>query len=72
MQLGKITLNIPVKVATGRAISTIKPEFRTSYALIRYIAARPFTKTVSSSIDAKEDENIFKRVLERVKEFFYS
>ena len=48
---GKINLNIPVKMSTGRLISTIKPEFRTSYALVRYIAARPFAKSVSSSID---------------------
>ena len=45
---GKINLNIPVKISTGRAISTVKPSFRTSYALVRYIAAKPFTRTVSS------------------------
>ena len=69
---GKITLNIPVKIATGRAISTVKPAYRTSYALVRYIAARPFAKTVSSSIDAKSDTNILKNVLEKIKDFFYS
>lgn len=41
---GKITLNIPVKISTGRLISTIRPTYRTSYALVRYIAARPFAK----------------------------
>lgn len=69
---GKITLNIPVKISTGRAISTVKPTYRTSYALVRYIAARPFAKTVSSSIDTQNNENIFKTIIERVKEFFYS
>ena len=69
---GKIVLNIPVKISTGRAVSTIKPDFRTSYALIRYIAARPYAKTVSSRIDTNSKENIFKTVLARVKEFFYS
>lgn len=69
---GKIILNIPVKIATGRLISTIKPSFRTAYSLVRYIAARPFAKTVSSNIDAKSEENFFKTLLERVKEFFYS
>ncbi len=69
---GKITLNIPVKIATGRAISTVKPAYRTSYALVRYIAARPFAKTVSSSIDAKSDTNILKNVMEKIKDFFYS
>ena len=69
---GKIALNIPVKISTGRAISTVKPEFRTSYSLVRYIAARPFAKSVSSKIDTNSKENIFKITLARIKEFFYS
>ena len=69
---GKINLNIPVKISTGRAISTVKPTYRTSYALVRYIAARPFTKTVSSSIDTQNNESFIKNILERIKEFFYS
>ena len=69
---GKIVLNIPVKISTGRAISTVKPEFRTSYALVRYIAARPFAKSVSSKIDTNSKESILKTIIVRVKEFFYS
>ena len=69
---GKINLNIPVKISTGRAISTVKPAYRTSYALVRYIAARPFAKTVSSSIDTQNNENFFKNIIERIKEFFYT
>ena len=69
---GKITLNIPVKISTGRLISTVRPTFRTSYSLVRYIASRPFAKTVSSSIDTKSDENILKNIIGKIKEFFYS
>ena len=69
---GKINLNIPVKISTGRLIGATKPTYRTSYALVRYIAARPFAKTVSSSIDTKSNENILKNIWERIKEFFYS
>ena len=69
---GKINLNIPVKISTGRAVSTVKATYRTSYALVRYIAARPFAKTVSSSIDTKSNENMLKNIFERIKEFFYS
>ncbi len=69
---GKINLNIPVKISTGRAISTVKPTYRTSYALVRYIAARPFAKTVSSSIDTQNSESFIKTIMERIKEFFYS
>ena len=69
---GKINLNIPVKISTGRAISTVKPAYRTSYALVRYIAARPFAKTVSSNIDTQNNESFIKNIFERIKEFFYS
>ena len=69
---GKVILNTPVKISTGRLISTIRPEYRTAYSLIRYVAARPFAKTVSSSIDTNTEENVFKRFLEKVKDFFYS
>lgn len=69
---GKVTLNIPVKFATGRLISTVKPADRTAYALVRYVAARPFAKNVSSNIDANSEDGFFKKILERIKEFFYS
>lgn len=69
---GKIVLNIPVKISTGRAVSIVKPEFRTSYALIRYIALRPFAKSVSSKIDTNSKENFWKTMISRIKEFFYS
>ena len=69
---GKITLNIPVKIATGRLISTVKPNFRSSFALIKYIASRPYAKTVSSNIDVKVEKNLLKTVMSKVKEFFYS
>ena len=69
---GKIILNIPVKISTGRLVSTIKPSFRSAYALVRYVAARPYAKSVSSNIDMKSEENIFKNIIERIKEFFYT
>ena len=69
---GKIILNIPVKISTGRLISTIKSIYRTSYSLVRYIAARPYAKTVSSSIDVKTEKKYLKVFIEKVRDFFYS
>ncbi len=69
---GKVILNIPVKISTGRLISTIRPSYRTAYALVRYIAARPFAKNVSSNIDSGSEQSILKKILEKIKEFFYS
>lgn len=71
--VGKVVLNIPVKMSTGRATSTVRPGYRTVYALVRYIASRQFAKNVSSNIDTQaEKTNIFKTVIEKVKDFFYS
>ena len=69
---GKIILNIPVKMSTGRLISTIKPNFYASYALTKYVATRPFVKTVSNGIVQKSSNNVLKHLVERVKDFFYS
>lgn len=69
---GKVILNIPVKISTGRLVSTVRPEYRTAYSLVRYVAARPFAKSVASSIDSNSKENILYTILEKIKEFFYS
>lgn len=70
---GKINLNIPVKISTGRLVNTVKQPYRTSYALVRYIASKPFKDKVSSSIDIqKNKDNIFKILLYKIREFFYS
>lgn len=69
---GKIILNIPVKMSTGRLVSTVPPPYRASYSLIRYISARPYAKTVSSSIDTKKEVNMLKIIIEKIKDFFYS
>lgn len=71
--VGKVVLNIPVKISTGRGISTVRPGYRTVYSLVRYIASRQFAKNVSSNIDTQSEKgNVFKNVLEKVKDFFYS
>ena len=70
---GKVVLNIPVKISTGRGISTVRPGYRTVYSLVRYVASRQFAKNVSSNIDAGTEKTPFlKNVFEKVKDFFYS
>ena len=69
---GRIILNIPVKISTGRLISTIKSTYRTSYALVRYIASRPYAETVSSNIDTRIEKHVLRDIFEKIKEFFYT
>ena len=70
--VGRIVLNIPVKMATTKALNSVRPTYSTAYALVKYVASRPFIKTVSSNVDSKSDENFFSKVWDRIKEFFYS
>ncbi len=69
---GKIILNTQVKFASARLLTTVKPTYRTSYALIRYISSKPFVKRVSSTIDTKSEKSLIKTVLGKVRDFFYS
>ena len=59
-------------MASNKIAGIIKPCYTTAYALVRYIALRPFAKTVSSSLDINSNENFFQGLLEKVKDFFYS
>ena len=70
--VGKITLNIPVKFSNNKINDLVKPTYTTAYSLVRYISARPFAKTVSSSLDTKSEGGFFKKVMGKVKDFFYS
>lgn len=69
---GKIALNIPVKIANGRLMNTVSSSQRLSYALVRYIAARPYAKTVSSNVSAKVERHLIKNLLRRIRDFFYT
>ena len=50
----------------------MKPTYETAYALVNFIASRPFAKSVSSSVDTNSNEKFFKKIMEKIKEFFYS
>ena len=69
---GKIILNIPVKNSTARLTSTIKPVYNAACGVVRYVASRPFARTVSSNVFVKNDRHILKSAIDKIKDFFYS
>ncbi len=69
---GRIILNKPVKFASGRLMNTVKSMHRVSYALVRYIAARPYAKTVSSNISAKTEKHVIRNLFGKIRDFFYT
>ena len=59
-------------MASNKAVEYTPNAYITAFGLVRYIASRPFTKNVSSSYDVDSKEGVFKKILSRIKEFFYS
>ena len=70
--VAKNNLNLPVRINKEKTANYMKPTYETAYALVNFIASRPFAKSVSSSVDTNSNEKFFKKVLEKIKEFFYS
>ncbi len=70
--VGKIALNLPVKLSTNKLLNTITPDQLRTYALVKYMALKPYAKTVSSSISIRKEKNFLKDIIEKIKEFFYS
>lgn len=70
--VGKVALNLPVKLATSKLLNTISEEQIRTYSLVKYMALKPYAKTVSSSISIRKKSNFLKDITEKIKEFFYS
>ena len=70
--VGKVALNLPVKLSTSKLLNTISDDQVRTYSLVRYMASKPYAKTVSSSISIRKQRNFLKDITEKIKEFFYS
>ena len=70
--VAKNVLNLPVRINKEKTANYMKPTYETAYALVNFIASRPFAKSVSSTVDTNSNEKIIKKILEKVREFFYS
>ena len=70
--LAKVVLNIPVKYSTSKLIDIIYPEYHTVYGMIKYLSLKKYARTVSSNIGEKQENTKIKRIIEKIKDFFYS
>lgn len=68
----KVVFNLPVKYATSKNLYAIEEEYYRLYGLLKYFSVKPYAKKVSSNVSMKTNENILNKVLNKVKEFFYS
>ncbi len=70
--VGKVALNLPVKLSTNKVLNTIVSDQVRTYSLVRYMASKPYAKTVSSTISIRKQGSFLKDMQEKIKEFFYS
>lgn len=70
--LGKVVLNRFVKYSTSKLIDIIYPEYHTVYGMIKYLSLKKYARTVSSNVGEKQENTKFQKILERIKDFFYS
>lgn len=68
----KVALNLPTKYATGKLLESVSDNYVETFGMIRYISKKSYAKTVGSEVYEKRDKNIVKKILEKIKEFFYS
>lgn len=65
-------VGVKVRKAHSKILNIPEPDQRMTYALIRYLNLKPFAKNIESNIDTGKEKNIFFRMLEKVKDFFYT
>lgn len=69
---GLIVFNLPVKFATSKLLGTIKYRYLANYALLRYVAEKPFVIEKASKVENKQKKSKLKKIVEKIKDFFYS
>lgn len=68
-----VAFNLPVKFATSKNLLLVKPtKFHDAYSIVKYIASKPYLKTVSSKVGEDKEESFMTKVINKIKDFFYS
>lgn len=67
-----VVFNIPTKFATSKNVLQFEEPYHKVYGMLKYISQKPYAKNISSNVGIKQEENILKKILGKIKEFFYS
>ena len=46
--------------------------YKDAYSIIKYFASKPFAKSIASNVGAEEEKSALKRIMNKIKEFFYT
>ena len=67
-----VAFNTPVKFATNKNILTTDKDYFRVYGLLKYFSSKQFARKISSNVGVKTEENVVIKILNKIKEFFYS
>jgi len=57
---------------TNRIAIKTDENYKDAYSIISYFASKPFAKSIASNVGAEEEKGAIKRILNKIKEFFYT
>ena len=60
------------KKPTNRIELKIDENYKDAYSIISYFASKPFAKSIASNVGAEEEKGALKKILNKIKEFFYT
>ena len=65
-------LGIETKKTTNRIATKTDENYKDAYAIIKYFSSKPFAKSIASNVGAEEEKGALKKILNKIKEFFYT
>lgn len=63
---------IDVRKATIKNIIKLDENYKDAYSIIKYFASKPFAKSIASNVGTEEEKSGLKRLMNKIKEFFYT
>lgn len=63
---------IDVRKATIKNIIKLDENYKDAYSIIKYFASKPFAKSIASNVGTEEEKSALKRLMNKIKEFFYT
>lgn len=65
-------LGIETKKTTNRIATKTDENYKDAYSIIKYFSSKPFAKSIASNVGAEEEKGALKKILNKIKEFFYT
>lgn len=65
-------LGIETKKSTNKIAIKTDENYKDAYSIIKYFSSKPFAKSIASNVGAEEEKGTINKILNKIKEFFYT